>query len=89
LPQQAHDLPHDAPAPAAPPQLIDVRAIYPIDHNERHCMTMTPCFDRSYFAMRLERNRQLAAQSRNPAIRDLHLEYVRLYEQLMEQPQPA
>ncbi len=52
-------------------------------------MTMTPCFDRSYFAARLERNRQLAAQSTNPAIRDLHLEYVRLDEQLMELHEPA
>jgi len=52
-------------------------------------MTMNPCFDRAYFAARMERNRQLAEQSRDPAIRDLHLEYVRLYAQLMEAPQPA
>ncbi|KMS57931.1 hypothetical protein V473_06985 [Sphingobium cupriresistens LL01] len=52
-------------------------------------MKMTSVFDRAYFAERLERNRQLAAQSHNPVIRELHLEYVRLYEQMMEQPQSA
>ncbi|BBF70407.1 hypothetical protein [Sphingomonas bisphenolicum] len=52
-------------------------------------MHMTSAFDRAYFTARLERNRQLAAKSHNPVIRELHLEYVRLYEQLMEQPQPA
>ncbi|WP_420144948.1 hypothetical protein [Sphingobium sp.] len=46
-------------------------------------------FDHAYFEARLERNRELAARSTDPAIRDLHLEYVRLYEQLMEMPQPA
>lgn len=52
-------------------------------------MTMKACFDPAYFATRLERNRQLAAQSRNPLIRDLHLEYARLYQQLLEQAQTA
>jgi hypothetical protein len=52
-------------------------------------MKMNDCFDRAYFEARLERNRQLAAQSTSPAIRDLHLEYVRLYEQLIEAPLPA
>lgn len=46
-------------------------------------------FDHSYFIERLERNRQLAEESQNPVIRDMHLEYVRLYEQLMLEEQSA
>jgi hypothetical protein len=46
-------------------------------------------FDRSYFFERLERNRKLAEQSQNPVIRDLHLEYVQLYQQLIREEQPA
>ncbi|WHO40770.1 hypothetical protein PMI04_009345 [Sphingobium sp. AP49] len=46
-------------------------------------------YDRAYFEMRLDRNRKLAARSRNPTIRDLHLEYVRLYEQLIDRDAPA
>ncbi|WP_298395214.1 hypothetical protein [Sphingobium sp.] len=46
-------------------------------------------FDRSYFTERLERNRRLAEETQNPVIRDIHLEYVRLYEQLMLEEQPA
>lgn len=52
-------------------------------------MKINTNFDRAYFEARLERNRELAAQSTNPIIRDLHLEYVRLYQQLIEVPQPA
>lgn len=52
-------------------------------------MQIEAAFDRAYFEARMERNRQLAAQSSDPTIRDLHLEYVRLYEQLMEAPLPA
>ena len=52
-------------------------------------MKMNNSFDRAYFATRLKKNRELAAQSNNPVIRNLHLEYVRLYEQLIEAPQPA
>ncbi|MFC3441341.1 hypothetical protein ACFOKF_09070 [Sphingobium rhizovicinum] len=46
-------------------------------------------FDRNYFTERLERNRRLAEETQNPVIRDIHLEYVRLYEQLMMEEQPA
>ena len=52
-------------------------------------MEMTACFDHAYFEARLEKNRELAARSTDPMIRDLHLKYVRLYEQLMEAQQPA
>ncbi|WP_176590941.1 hypothetical protein [Sphingobium sp. EM0848] len=41
-------------------------------------------FDRSYFKERLDRNQRLAARSRNPEIRAIHLEYVRLYSQILE-----
>ncbi len=40
-------------------------------------------FDRSYYEERLARNRALAAQSRDPGIRNIHLDYVRLYEQML------
>lgn len=50
---------------------------------------MNRCFDRAYFTARLERNRKLAEESQNPVIRDLHLEYVRLYQQLIREEQPA
>ena len=46
-------------------------------------------FDRSYFEARLDRNRKLAARSNNPEIRAIHLEYVRLYSQLLEQKGPV
>lgn len=46
---------------------------------------MKSSFDRGYFEARLDRNRKLAARSRNPDIRAIHLEYVRLYEQLLQQ----
>ncbi len=52
-------------------------------------MHLASPFDRAYFQARLERNRTLAARSQNPSIRDLHLEYVRLYEQLLIQDEPA
>lgn len=52
-------------------------------------MMMTSAFDQAYFAERLERNRRLAAETDNPAIRDIHLEYVRFYEQLIEAELPA
>ncbi|WP_162854599.1 hypothetical protein [Sphingobium estronivorans] len=42
-------------------------------------------FDRSYFEARLDRNRQLAERSRHPEIRAIHMEYVRLYSQILEQ----
>lgn len=48
-------------------------------------MQISPSFNRDYFEARLNRNRNLAARSRNPDIRALHLEYVRLYQQLLEQ----
>ena len=41
--------------------------------------------DRGYFIERIERNRRLAEQASDPLIRDLHLEYVRLYEQLVDE----
>lgn len=52
---------------------------------------MTPelTFNRSYFEARLDRNRRLAARSRNPEIRAIHMEYVRLYSQLLEQKNTA
>lgn len=40
-------------------------------------------FDRKYYEQRLARNRALASQSRDPAIRGIHLDYVRLYEQML------
>lgn len=46
-------------------------------------------YDRSYFAERIERNLQLAEQAADPAIRSLHLEYVRLYRHLLEEQVPA
>jgi len=48
-------------------------------------MGINTSFDRSYFEARLDRNRRLAARSRNPEIRAIHMEYVRLYSQLLEQ----
>jgi hypothetical protein len=41
-------------------------------------------FDRDYYEERLARNRTLADQSRDPAIRSIHLDYVRLYEQMLD-----
>ncbi|MDO7835418.1 hypothetical protein Q4610_10205 [Sphingobium sp. HBC34] len=52
-------------------------------------MTMTGIFDRAYFAERLERNRRLAEEAANPVIRDIHLEYVRLYRHLIEEEVPV
>lgn len=52
-------------------------------------MYLGSSFDRAYFQTRLDRNRMLAARSQNPSIRDLHLEYVRLYEQLLHQEETA
>lgn len=52
-------------------------------------MKLASPFDRAYFEARLERNRALAARSNNPVIRDLHLEYVRLYENLLGQLEPT
>jgi hypothetical protein len=51
----------------------------------RQEMGINMSFDRSYFEARLDRNRRLAARSRNPEIRAIHMEYVRLYSQLLEQ----
>ena len=48
-------------------------------------MNMDMAFNRSYFEARLDRNRRLAAGWRNPEIRAIHMEYVRLYSQLLEQ----
>jgi hypothetical protein len=42
-------------------------------------------FDRTYFSSRLEQNRALAERSDNPAIRTIHLEYARLYAQLLDE----
>jgi hypothetical protein len=44
---------------------------------------MLSTFNRAYFERRLDRNRALAEKSRNPSIRTIHLEYVRLYEQML------
>lgn len=52
-------------------------------------MTISTSFDRSYFEARLDRNRRLAARSRSPEIRAIHMEYVRLYQQLLEQKGPV
>ncbi|WP_242122734.1 hypothetical protein [Sphingobium sp. Sx8-8] len=52
-------------------------------------MTMGTSFDRSYFEARLDRNRRLAESSRSPEIRAIHMEYVRLYQQLLEQSVPV
>jgi hypothetical protein len=40
--------------------------------------------DRSGLMERIEANRRLADQSRTPAIRNLHLRYVRLYRHLLD-----
>ncbi|MFB0872704.1 MULTISPECIES: hypothetical protein [unclassified Sphingobium] len=48
-------------------------------------MTNSGCFDQGYFAERIERNRALAARATNPRIRALHLHYVRLYAQLLDE----
>lgn len=50
---------------------------------------MNPSFDRAYFQARLNRNRQLASRSKNAQIRAIHLEYVRLYEHLLERDEIA
>lgn len=52
-------------------------------------MTNSGRFDRGYFAVRMERNRALADRATNPRIRALHLHYVRLYAQLMDEVLPA
>lgn len=41
-------------------------------------------FNRRYYEERLARNRALAENSRDPAIRTIHLHYVRLYERMLE-----
>lgn len=41
-------------------------------------------FDRGYFQTRLDRNLSLAARSQSPEIRAIHLEYIRLYQQLLD-----
>lgn len=46
-------------------------------------MMMTTAFDRAYFEQRIDRNRVLAAQSATASIRELHLDYIRLYEHLL------
>lgn len=48
-------------------------------------MDLEANFGRAYYQHRRDRNRVLAAQCRSPAIRHMHLEYARLYEQLLEE----
>ena len=52
-------------------------------------MNIDTAFNRSYFEARLDRNRRLADRSRNPEIRAIHMEYVRLYSQLLDQANRA
>jgi|GEM_PF-849724 hypothetical protein len=47
-------------------------------------MDLEANFGRAYFEQRRDRNRQLAAQSATPALRNMHMEYARLYEQLLQ-----
>ncbi|ATP19044.1 hypothetical protein BV87_11925 [Sphingobium yanoikuyae] len=47
-------------------------------------MDLEANFGRAYFEQRRDRNRQLAARSATPALRNMHLEYARLYEQLLQ-----
>src|SRR3546814_5687705 len=61
------------------------RTFSPPNRFGRQKMNIDTAFNRSYFEARLDRNRRLAARSRNPEIRAIHMEYVRLYSQLLEQ----
>jgi hypothetical protein len=47
-------------------------------------MRSADAMDRADIVARIETNQRLAHQSRNPAIRGLHLEYVRLYRHLLD-----
>lgn len=47
-------------------------------------MDLEANFGRAYSEQRRDRNRQLAARSATPALRNMHLEYARLYEQLLQ-----
>ena len=42
-------------------------------------------FDQEYYAAQLRQNERLAAEARNLGIRDLHLQYVRMYRSLLDQ----
>ncbi len=59
--------------------------IFPTIHTGENILKIQPPFDRAYLENRRHRNVALARQSRDPAIRALHLEYVRLYEHLLTQ----
>lgn len=52
-------------------------------------MTEHGLYDRSHFAERIARNLKLAEEAQDLAIRNLHLEYVRLYRHLLEEQVPA
>lgn len=44
---------------------------------------MGTSFNRRYYEERLARNRTLAQRSSDPAIRSIHLDYVRLYQHML------
>lgn len=47
-------------------------------------------FDATYIAAQLRQNKRLAREAHNRGIRDLHLEYCRVYQALLDQEeQPA
>lgn len=47
-------------------------------------MDLEANFGRAYFEQRRDRNRQLAAQSATPALRNMHLQYARFYQNLLQ-----
>lgn len=42
-------------------------------------------FDQAYYAAQLRQNERLAAEAHNLGIRDLHLQYVKIYRGLLDQ----
>lgn len=42
-------------------------------------------FDETYYAARIRQNERLASEARNLGIRDLHLQYCRIYRALLDQ----
>lgn len=45
-------------------------------------------FDETYYAAQLRQNERLAAEAHNRGIRDLHLQYVKMYRSLLERAAP-
>ena len=56
-------------------------------HNGLYLLTLEAAithFDQAYYAARLRQNERLAATACNAGIRDLHLQYVRMYQSLLD-----